>query len=165
MRIFTINSLSHAEKPNSVLGAIFASNQLEIIDYFRDAMKNSRLFATLLCAFALAGCARTEPVKNINQTLNTHYSDSQLQTAILDAGRARQWVMQPQQPGVINGRIIQRNHSADIRITYGANHYSINYVGSNNLMAAPGEIHRNYNRWVNNLDKDIQLRLASSKTP
>lgn len=165
MRIFTINGQGHAEKLFSVLGAICANNPLENKVYFRDAMKKPRLLATLLCAFALAGCARTEPVKNINQTLNTHYSDNQLQTAILDAGRARQWVMQPQQPGVITGRIIQRNHSADIRITYGADHYSINYVSSNNLMAGPGEIHRNYNRWVNNLDKDIQLRLASSKAP
>lgn len=128
-------------------------------------MKKHCLIVTLLCAFALAGCARTEPVKNINQTLNVNYSDNQLQTAILEAGRARQWVMQPQQPGVINGHITQRDHSADIRITYGANHYSINYVGSNNLMASAGEIHRNYNRWVNNLDKDIQFRLASSTTP
>ncbi|MTD25345.1 hypothetical protein [Erwinia sorbitola] len=124
-------------------------------------MKKLRLLPVLLCALALAGCARTEPVKNINQTLSISYSDSQLKSAILDAGRARQWIMQPQQPGVINGHIIQRDHSADIRITYGANHYSINYIGSNNLMARKGEIHRNYNRWVNNLDKDIQLRLAS----
>lgn len=125
-------------------------------------MMKQRLFATLLCAFALAGCARTEPVKNVNQTLTHNYSDSQLKSAILEAGRARQWMMQPQQPGVINGHITQRDHSADIRITYGANHYAINYVGSSNLLASPGEIHRNYNRWVNNLDKDIQLRLAST---
>ncbi|WP_455818016.1 hypothetical protein [Pseudomonas cerasi] len=128
-------------------------------------MRKPRLLATLLCAFALVGCARTEPVKNINQTLNSHYNDNQLQTAILEAGRARQWLMQPQQPGVINGHITQRGHSADIRITYGANHYSINYVGSSNLMAGAGEIHRNYNRWVINLDNDIQFRLASLKTP
>ena len=128
-------------------------------------MNKPRLLAALLCAFALAGCARTEPVKNINQTLNTNYSDNQLQTAILDAGRARHWVMQPQQPGVITGKIKQRDHSAEIRITYGANHYAINYAGSNNLMAGPGEIHKNYNRWVNNLDKDIQFRLASPTLP
>jgi len=119
-----------------------------------------RLLATLLCVFALAGCSRTEPVKNIQQTLNVRYSDEQLKTAILDAGRQRQWIMQPQQPGTIVGHLIQRDHSADIRVTYGASHYAITYVNSQNLMAGQGEIHRNYNRWVNNLDKDIQLRLA-----
>jgi hypothetical protein len=29
-------------------------------------------------------------------------------------------------------------------------------------MADKGEIHRGYNHWVNNLDNDIQIRLASS---
>jgi len=28
-------------------------------------------------------------------------------------------------------------------------------------MASGGMIHRNYNRWVNNLDEDIQLRLSA----
>lgn len=126
-------------------------------------MKKQPLLIALLCVLALAGCARTEPVKNINQTLSVRYSDSQMKTAILAAGRDRQWIMRPQQPGVISGHLMQRDHTADIRITYDANSYSINYVGSNNLLAAPGKIHRNYNRWVNNLDRDIQLHLASEQ--
>ncbi|MCV1468388.1 hypothetical protein MLP13_019910, partial [Escherichia coli] len=30
-----------------------------------------------------------------------------------------------------------------------------------NLQASGGQIHKNYNRWVRNLDKDIQLNLSA----
>jgi hypothetical protein len=60
-------------------------------------------------------------------------------------------------PGVIKGRLQSRDHSVDVRIPYTATSYSINYESSMNLKAADGKIHKNYNRWVNNLDHDIQL--------
>ena len=64
-------------------------------------------------------------------------------------------------PDVIKGRLQARNHSADIRIPYSATSYSINYESSLNLKASDGKIHKNYNRWVHNLDKDIQLNLSA----
>ncbi|MGF7447885.1 hypothetical protein V7P28_31500, partial [Klebsiella michiganensis] len=36
-----------------------------------------------------------------------------------------------------------------------------NYPSTSNLMASGGKIHRNYNRSVHNLDKDIQITLAA----
>lgn len=115
----------------------------------------------LAVVFALAGCARTEPVHNISETVSLQYSNEQLKEAIVQAGLSRQWVMTPAGPGVINGMISQRGHTANIRVTYSSGSYSINYVSSSNLKAKRGEIHRNYNRWVTNLDQDIKLRLAS----
>ena len=49
-------------------------------------------------------------------------------------------------------------------IPYTATSYSINYENSLNLKAADGKIHKNYNRWVNNLDHDIQLNLSAGAT-
>ena len=46
---------------------------------------------------------------------------------------------------------------AEVRITYTATSYDIKYDSSLNLQASGGKIHKNYNRWVRNLDKDIQL--------
>ncbi|NEN67729.1 hypothetical protein G3W52_27560, partial [Escherichia coli] len=74
----------------------------------------------------------------------------------------RQWIMSDAGPGVIKGKLQNRDHVADIKINYSATSYSIVYVSSINLMAANGKIHRNYNRWVHNLDKDIQVTLAAN---
>ncbi|PLV62112.1 hypothetical protein [Erwinia sp. B116] len=126
-------------------------------------MKAHLYLAVAFAVLMLAGCSRTQPIHNVTQTLNIHYSDNQLKTAILQAGADREWVMQPVQLGVINGHLAQRGHVADIRITYSASQYQINYVASQNLLAGAGQIHRNYNRWVTNLDRQIQLRLAGQQ--
>ncbi|WP_413736393.1 hypothetical protein ACL2XP_26430 [Sodalis sp. RH21] len=127
-------------------------------------MKITRpILLCLLCALALAGCARTAPIANVDTPLAIHYPVDRVKTAILQAGMARQWVMTPARPGVINGRLNTREHQADIQITYSATGYSIHYAGSKNLLAdGQGHIHRNYNHWINNLNHDIQIRLASS---
>jgi hypothetical protein len=53
---------------------------------------------------------------------------------------------------------------AEVRVNYTATSYSITYANSQNLRASGGKIHKNYNRWVNNLDKDIQVNLSASGT-
>ena len=112
-----------------------------------------------MVAALLTGCARTAPIHNVNQTLTQRYSDNQMKLAIIEAGIGRKWVMTPVSPGVINGRLAQRDFVATIRITYTSQNYRIDYVSSENLKAGQGEIHNNYNRWIANLDQDIQLRL------
>ncbi len=124
-------------------------------------MKEKNSLAVLVCVFALAGCARTAPVLNVSEPISVRHSADEVKTAILQAGIERGWVMTPVAPGVINGRLKQRDYTADIRITYSPTGYSINYVSSQNLKAGQGKIHHNYNRWIQNLDRDIQLRLVS----
>lgn len=63
--------------------------------------------------------------------------------------------------GVIKARQQSRAHTAEIRINYTASSYDINYENSQNLRASGGQIHKNYNRWVRNLDKEIQLNLSA----
>lgn len=124
-------------------------------------MSKHPLIVMTIAAILLTGCARTAPVHNVNQSLTQHYSDSQMKTAIIEAGLGRKWVMTSVAPGVITGRYAQRNFVANIRVTYTPQSYAIQYVSSENLKAQDGKIHANYNRWVNNLDQDIQLRLAA----
>lgn len=124
-------------------------------------MHKHYFLALTFAAALLTGCARTAPVHNVEQSLSQRYSDNQMKTAILEAGIGRKWIMTPAAPGVINGRYAQRDFVANIRITYTSQSYSIHYVSSQNLKAQDGKIHANYNRWVNNLDQDIQLRLAA----
>ncbi|CDL82346.1 hypothetical protein [Xenorhabdus szentirmaii] len=124
-------------------------------------MKTShKLLISLACVVMLSGCARNTPILTPQTTIMTHNSLPDVKKAILEAGQKRKWVMTEVSPGVINGYLKNRDHDAQIRINYTNKNYSINYVTSHNLKAHNGKIHRNYNRWVNNLDKDIQLNLA-----
>jgi hypothetical protein len=114
------------------------------------------VFATAL----LSGCAGTAPVQNVSQSVIGTHSAQQVRQAILYAGLNRGWIMNQTTEGVIDGKILLRGHTAEIRVTYNKNSYQINYVGSNNMDAKNGKIHSNYNRWVANLNKDIQIELA-----
>ena len=124
--------------------------------------KSKKWLAAAAIVAVLAGCARTAPVKNVETVVATGHSVSQVHDAILKAGLVREWAMTDVSPGVIKGRLQARDHTAEIRIVYSATSYSINYESSINLMAANGKIHKNYNRWVHNLDNAIKLNLASS---
>lgn len=124
-------------------------------------MNKNTFFTLVVAAVLLTGCARTAPIHNVNQTLTQRYTDNQMKLAIIEAGIGRKWVMTPVSPGVINGRLAQRDFVATIRITYTSQNYRIDYVSSENLKTGQGEIHNNYNRWIANLDQDIQLRLSA----
>ena len=110
---------------------------------------------------ALAGCARTAPIAQVHSIVSAGHTADQVKTAILKAGQKRDWIMTETGPGMIKGRLQSRDHSVQVSIPYTATSYSINYENSLNLKAADGKIHRNYNRWVNNLDHDIQLNLSA----
>lgn len=124
-------------------------------------MKFNTILMLALTATLLTGCAGTAPIHNVNQSLSQRYTDNQMKVAIIEAGIGRKWVMTPVAPGILNGRLSQRGFTANIRVTYTDQSYSIQYVSSENLKAGNGKIHGNYNRWINNLDQDIQLRLAA----
>ncbi|MBD2798043.1 hypothetical protein ID856_16125 [Xenorhabdus sp. 18] len=124
-------------------------------------MKTShKLLIGLACVVTLAGCARNVPILTPQTTIMTQNSLPSVKKAILEAGKKRKWIMAEVSPGVIDGFLKNREHDVKIRINYTAKTYSINYVNSHNLRENNGKIHRNYNRWVNNLDRDIQLNLA-----
>ncbi|MEG3112881.1 hypothetical protein SC127_19325 [Pantoea sp. T14] len=124
-------------------------------------MKLNTILMLALTATLLTGCAGTAPIHNVNQSLSQRYTDNQMKVAIIEAGIGRKWVMTPVAPGILNGRLSQRGFTANIRVTYTDQSYIIQYVSSENLKAENGKIHGNYNRWINNLDQDIQLRLAA----
>ena len=121
-------------------------------------------FAAIAVAGALAGCARTAPVEQIQTAVSAGHTEDQVKQAILRAGVQRQWIMSQTAPGAIAARQPARDHVVEVRINYSASGYSIHYVSSSNMMASGGKIHKNYNRWVHNLDKDIQVNLAAGSS-
>lgn len=118
--------------------------------------------AAIAVVGALAGCSSTVPIAIIHSTITTSPTEAQVRSAIMNAGVERRWMMKEEGKGVIVARQQVRNHNAEVRINYNESTYSITYSNSTNLEAANGQIHRNYNRWVRNLDKSIKAHLYAT---
>jgi hypothetical protein len=127
-----------------------------------------RIVGILLAAAALisAGCATTQPIQNVQNAPivlppGKSVSMNQVTSAIMRAGASLGWQMEPAGPGKLTGRIALRQHTAVIDVEHDTKSYSIKYRDSTNLDARDGSIHKNYNGWIQNLDKNIRAQLAT----
>jgi hypothetical protein len=84
-----------------------------------------------------------------------------VQKAIVRAGTQLGWQITPESPGKLTGRLALRTHTATMDITHDVQTYSIKYRDSTNLQAEGGQIHKNYNGWIQNLEKGIRAQLAT----
>jgi hypothetical protein len=127
-----------------------------------------RFFSILVAAAALvfvAACGTVQPIQNVEKAPiilppGKSVNMSQVTTAIMRAGSRLGWQMQPEAPGRLSGRIALRTHAAVIDVEHDTKSYSIKYRDSTNLEARDGMIHRNYNGWIQNLDKNIRAELT-----
>ncbi|HEV3009144.1 MAG TPA: hypothetical protein VGX52_08940 [Burkholderiales bacterium] len=126
-----------------------------------------KVFAGILIAAALvaAGCGTTQPIQNVEKAPiillpGKTVTMQQVTTAIMRAGTRLGWQIQPEGPGRLSGRIALRAHSAVVDLEHDTKSYTIKYRDSANLNAADGMIHRNYNGWIQNLDKAIRSELT-----
>jgi hypothetical protein len=124
------------------------------------SLRRSVLILVAGSVLALAGC-RTAPVLNINEApISGNRSMQQVEQAIVEAGRSLGWQMSPQGPGRIQGNLALRSHRASVDIAYSPKSYSIRYKDSDNLHYDGSSIHKNYNGWIENLDRAIRVRLS-----
>lgn len=124
--------------------------------------------ATALCfaLIGLVGCT-SKPVLNPAEQLTASqpYSQSQVQQAILKAIAERGWTARAVGPAVIKADITVRNtFFAAVDIHYSTSQFRIAYRDSRELGYKDGKIHRNYNRWVYNLDRSIVRELNAQAT-
>jgi len=113
----------------------------------------------------VAGCSTTQPVQNVQNSPiilppGKAVTMQQVTTAIMRAGTRLGWQMQPEAPGRLSGRIALRTHTAVVDVEHDTKSYSIKYRDSTNLDAKDGMIHKNYNGWIQNLDKSIRAELT-----
>lgn len=124
-------------------------------------MSHFKLYISLLFTLLLVGCGRVQPVMNVEDTPVVYdLQNKQVKMAIVQSAGNRGWAIKEVSSGVLFATIQVRNHSAEVKIPYNNKYYSIIYLNSVNLKASDGKIHRNYNRWINNLNVDIQRALA-----
>jgi hypothetical protein len=118
-----------------------------------------------IALLALAACT-TQPIRNVtNAPVVTGSGKAatadQVRAAIVGAGTGLGWTMTPSEPGLVVGRLTLRGHTAVIDVRYTPKSYSIQYKDSIELNYKDGQIHRNYNGWIENLDRDIRGNLLA----
>ncbi|MFC6339092.1 hypothetical protein GIR22_05390 [Pseudomonas sp. CCM 7891] len=125
---------------------------------------SSLLRATLiaLTLLTVAGCT-SKPVLNTQHDLPVQVSEEKMKHAIVAALEKREWTVQRLSPQLVQAEITVRNQfHAEIDIRYTRTHYAITYRDSRELGYKDGKIHRNYNRWISMLDRDIMAGLRSN---
>ena len=134
----------------------------------RPILRFAAVAALVLSASASqAGCFRCDPVFDVTdapvpsssvRTLDA----AQVRAAIIRAGAALGWQVSDAGPGRLVATIALRKHTAEVEIPYSESAFSIIYKNSTNLDAADGQIHKNYNGWIQNLNRGIVTQLATS---
>ena len=122
-----------------------------------------RPVAVVVVALLLAGC-RTGPVYNVERSsFNTaeQHSLAEVTTAIQQAGTRLGWRMDVQRPGLILATLNLRSHQAVAEIPYDTTGFAIQYQDSTNLNYDGTSIHRNYNGWGQNLEREIRTQVSS----
>jgi hypothetical protein len=113
---------------------------------------------------ALASGCTSRPIRNVQAepvvvAPGRTASADNVRDAILRAGASLGWNMQPTAPGVVAGLLNLRTHTAEIEVQYSPQSYNIVYKNSTNLDASNGQIHKNYNGWIENLNSAIHREL------
>jgi hypothetical protein len=111
----------------------------------------------------LAGC-RAAPIYNVEKApiqISSKHSSKDITKAIQRAGVALGWQMKAKKPGHIVGTLYLRTFVAVVDIRYSPKSYSITYKKSSGLDYDGTNIHKNYNGWVQNLDRRIQGQLSA----
>lgn len=127
-------------------------------------MKLSAKFFSLLLILAVVGCVAV-PIRNVDNAPVTLASSTkptlaQVREAIVRAGATLGWEMKDDGPNKLIATLNLRKHVAVVEIPYTESTYSIKYLSSTNLDAKDGKIHKNYNGWITNLSRDIDVQLA-----
>lgn len=120
-------------------------------------------FIAVAALVFLGACAGT-PVYNVTGSpVNTNSGKASLEDvgkAITQAGVGLGWQMKMVKPGQMIGTLNLRSHQAVVDISYDTKKYDIAYKDSSNLNYNGSTIHKNYNSWVQNLDRRIQSQLS-----
>jgi hypothetical protein len=119
----------------------------------------------LLCVPGQSFGARVEPLYDAVIRVPAAAKMEDIAKAIKSALIEREWTIQRVENGVIEAKLFVRSHTADIRIPFDKDYVHIQYVSSTNLLydekQGVKQIHRNYNKWIKLLERDITNRLAS----
>ena len=128
-------------------------------------MKKLLALSILLVLLFATGCGRGAAVQNINNSgfIDSKVSMSQVEHAIKKGASKKGWMVKRIKSGLLEARNnIRGRHLVVVEIPYNTKGYKINYKDSQNLKynAEKGTIHPNYNKWIANLERNINYQLS-----
>lgn len=122
------------------------------------------LIFSLAIIFCFTSCVTTSA--DFEKTTRGHFLEAPINTdvlkqSILKSLMTYNWEVTYAEDGQINARYSKSENTivADIEIIYNEETYEISYIDSKNLDVdlEKMSIHRNYNRWIANLNKTIYM--------
>lgn len=126
-------------------------------------MKLNILVILSLLIVSVAGC-RTAPIYNVNSApinARANVTLAEVGKTITQAGAGLGWQMRQVNPGLIEGRLNLRGRTAVVDIPYTTKTFSITHKETSGLRDEDGAIHKNYNGWIQNLEKTIAAQLRT----
>lgn len=122
-------------------------------------------FAFVVLALLLVGCA-TKPILNVENRpipLNAQQLPlNRIEAEIIAAGQSRSWQMQREAPGHLIATQVRTNYNASVDIRFDQKTYSIVHRSSSGMREKDGSIHKRYNFWIGNLQRDIDAHLTNA---
>ena len=112
--------------------------------------------ALVACSRGNPDGTRGEPIRNYDSIpfLGVATAD-QREDQIQRAAIAQRWVVQVHRPRVLRATYTLRRYQAVVEIPYTRDTFGIRYVTSTNLEQTPGYVLRDYNEWVDRLQRGI----------
>jgi len=116
-------------------------------------------------ALAILGCGAAAPVVNIDnsQVLEKSAKISNVEIAIKKGATKRGWKVKKIENGLFEvSQLIRGKHMVVVDVAYTNKGYKVDYKSSTNLKynEETNTIHRSYNKWINNLVRDIDAELV-----
>lgn len=117
-----------------------------------------------LASVSLVACSRLQPLNAPTFQVATH-DQGKIHEAIRQALLARHWSIIAQRADGFDAEYKRSvEQGAKIRVTHVGDKVSIQYLDSRNLdyvtMGGVPEIHKRYNGWIHNLERNIQLEVG-----
>ena len=127
--------------------------------------KKWMVILSVVCgSFLLTACGGV-PVKDVSSSSIsiTVEKKEQVRQAIKTAATSLGWIIKDIDPSTLEATLLLRSHVAKVTIPYSEKEYSLLYKSSENLdyNAEKNTIHKNYNSWITNLDRRIQVQLSA----
>ena len=118
---------------------------------------------TFLLLAGLSAFAGRKPIHTGQVELSEGHTLEQVSKAIKKSLAGRGWTLLESKDNEITARLNLRSHMAKVRFEFDTKNVTIHYVDSKNLdfkeKKGVKKIHRNYNKWIYNLERDISNHL------
>ncbi len=123
-------------------------------------------FAAMGALLLLAACASSQPIYDVPShpvpTAAQSLSLERIESAIVDAGKTRNWRFERVSLGTLHASQVQQKYSAEVEIVFNAKTFSIRHLSSTGMNETGNMVHPHYNMWVHNLEHDIETYLINA---